>query len=102
MPKILVEVTHEPTELACATVAHVFLTSGSHFLANAEWGCLDGDHSAWMIVDLDNKKEALGLVPQAFRPRARVVQLNRFTTNFIEDILRRHGQLQQDDENATP
>jgi len=22
------------------------------------WGCLDGDHTAWMIVDVDTRQEA--------------------------------------------
>ena len=67
MPKYLIEVPHDPDELACAKVIQVFLSSGSHFLSNAEWGCGDGVHNAWMIVDTANRQEAMAIVPPAFR-----------------------------------
>jgi hypothetical protein len=43
-----------------------------------------------MIVEVDNKKEALGIVPSAFRSQAKIVQLNFFTMQEISDILREH------------
>jgi hypothetical protein len=91
MPKFLIQVPHEPEIVACARVVQVFLSSGSHFLANADWGCRDGDHTAWLIVDVDSKNEALGIVPPAFRREARVIGLNKFTMDEIDDIMRRHG-----------
>jgi hypothetical protein len=36
MPKFLIDVAHASDELACARVVQVFLTSGSHFLTNAD------------------------------------------------------------------
>ena len=88
--RFLIEVPHDPNTLACARVVEVFLKSGSHFLSRADWGCKDGDHKAWMIVDVDSKSEALGIVPPALRSKAKVVQLNFFTMQDIEDILRGH------------
>jgi hypothetical protein len=91
MPKFLIEVPHDKEVVACAKVVQMFLTSGSHFLTNAEWGCLDGDHHCWMIVDVGSKSEAKGIVPPGMRAQARVVQLNRFTMDEIDTILRHHG-----------
>ena len=91
MPKFLIEVPHEKDAIACARVVKIFLSSGSHFLTNAEWGCFDGDHHCWMMVDVGDKQEALGIVPPGLRAQARVVQLNRFTMDQIEPILRKHG-----------
>ena len=90
--RFLIEVVHEPSTLACARVVDVFLKSGSHFLSHADWGCRDGEHKAWMIVEVDSKTEACGVVPPAFRKDARVVQLNTFTVDEIESILRSHGE----------
>ena len=90
MPRFLVEVPHDADVLACAHVVQVFLTSGSHFLTHADWGCFDGDHRAWMIVDVETKEEARGIVPAAFRADARVVGLNEFSLEQIEAILRKH------------
>jgi hypothetical protein len=89
--RFLIEVPHEESTVACARVVDVFLKTGSHFLSTADWGCRDGVHSAWMLVEVDSKDEALGIVPPAFRAQARVVQLNAFTREEIQQILRDHG-----------
>jgi hypothetical protein len=88
--RFLIEVPHEETALACARVVEVFLRSGSHFLSNADWGCKDGVHKAWMVVDVDSKDEARGIVPPAFRAQAEIVQLNAYTLEEIESVLRDH------------
>ena len=91
MPRFLIEVPHEEEIVACAKVVKVFLASGSHFLTHADWGCHDGDHRCWMIVDVADRREALGIVPPAFRAEARIVALGRFTMEEIDTILAEHG-----------
>jgi len=91
MAKFLIEVPHDAEIVACARVVHVFLTTGSHFLSRAEWGCMDGDHRAWMIVDVEDKAQALAVVPPPFRSQARIVGLNQFSVEAIQGILNRHG-----------
>ena len=90
MARFLIEVPHEPELLACARVVQIFLKTGSHFLSNAEWGCKDGDHRAWIMVDVDNKEQARGIIPPAFRKEAKIVQLNKFTMEEIDEILTYH------------
>jgi hypothetical protein len=65
-------------------------TTGSHFLTHADWGCMDGEHKAWIIVEVDSKEEARCILPPAFRSQARIVGLNRFTMEEIEEIFRQH------------
>ncbi|HTR04576.1 MAG TPA: hypothetical protein VMN82_15430 [Thermoanaerobaculia bacterium] len=88
--KFLIEVPHEATPAACARVVDVFLKSGSHYLSNADWGCRDGDHRSWITVEVDSKDEARRILPPALRANAKIVQLNTFTVEEIDDILRRH------------
>ena len=88
--RFLIEVPHEATAGACARVVDTFLKSGSHFLSQADWGCKDGQHKAWMVVDAASKDEARQIVPPAFRTNAKIVQLNTFTVEEIEDILHDH------------
>ena len=88
--RFLIEVPHEESTLACARVVDVFLKTGSHFLSNADWGCKDGVHKAWMLVEVGNKEEARHIVPPAFRAEARVVKLNKFTIEEVEQILHDH------------
>ena len=90
MPRFLIEVPHQPDTAACARVVKVFLTSGSHLLTHADWGCMDGEHRAWMIVDVASKDEALAIVPPAFRAAARVTGLNFFSLDQIDAILKEH------------
>ena len=91
MSKFLIEVPHERDLAACARAVQAFLKSGSHFVANADWGCRDGDHRAWIVVDVGSKEEALSIVPPIYRPQAKVVALNRFTLREIEGLLREHA-----------
>ena len=88
--RFLIEVPHEENTVACARVVEVFLRSGSHFLSTADWGCRDGVHKAWIVVEVDSKDEARGVIPPAFRAQAKIVQLNAFTMKEIESILRDH------------
>lgn len=90
MAKFLIEVAHDADELTCAKAVEVFLKSGSHFLTHADWGCMDGEHKAWIVVDVDNKDEARAVVPPAFRSEAKVVQLNAFTLSEIGEFIRRY------------
>jgi len=102
MPKFQIEVPHEAEVRACARAVEVFLKTGSHFLTNADWGCLDDQHSAWMLVDLESKEEALQIVPPAFRSQAKIVQLNKFTMEEIEEILRHHRDQSKASSTAPP
>jgi len=90
MARFLIEVEHDPDLLACARVVHVFLSSGSHFLTHADWGCSDGVHKAWILVDVDSKEEAERIVPAAFHADTKITALNKFTMDEIEKILDDH------------
>lgn len=88
--KFLIEVPHEANTGACARVVEMFLKSGSHFLTHADWGCRDGVHKAWFVADVDTKDDARAIVPPGLRAHASIVQLNTFSVEEIEDILRQH------------
>ena len=84
MPKYLIEVKHDATKAACDEAIKVFLDTGSHFLANADWGCMDDEHKAWFFLEIDNKDMALSIVPPTFRKQARVIELTRFSKEALE------------------
>ena len=90
MAKFFIEVPHDDEEVECARVVQIFLKTGSHFLTNADWGCMDGEHKGWVIVDVDSKEQARGILPPVYRSKAKIVQLNRFSLEEIEEILRHH------------
>lgn len=90
MSRFLIEIPHDAEELSCARVVRYFLASGSHLLAHADWGCADGVHSAWIIVEVGTKEEARLTVPIPFRAQARIVGLNYFTLEQIDAIIDKH------------
>jgi len=86
MEKYLIEVPHDSTKTACNNAVKVFLQTGSHFLRQAEWGCHDGEHKAWLIVEVENKEQARQIVPSLFRSDAKIVKLHTFTREEMEKI----------------
>lgn len=91
MPRFYIKIPHEAEKSACLRAIKVLQDTGSHFLTNADYGCKDGDHAARLIVEVDSKNEALMLVPSAYRPKAKVVQLNSFSVEEIDELLRHHS-----------
>jgi hypothetical protein len=90
LSRFLIEVPHEPEPRACALAVDVFLKTGSHFLTHADWGCMDGEHKAWIIVEVESKNEARSILPPAFRPQAKITRLNYFIREQIDELLVRH------------
>ena len=90
MPRFYIEIPHEAKKVACLRAVKVLQETGSHFLTNADYGCKDGDHAARIVVEVDSKNEALMIVPSAYRPKAKVVQLNSFSVEEIDELLRHH------------
>ena len=90
MDRFLIEVPHAEEVVACARVVQTFLQTGSHYLTNADWGCEDGDHRAWLIVEASDKEEATMIVPPPYRGQAHVVQLTKFTIEEVDKILASH------------
>lgn len=89
--RFLIEVPHEASVIPCIRAIDVFQSTGSHFLSNADWGCKDGEHKAWIIVEVDSKEEARNIVPPAFRAQTRVIGLNYFSPSDLEALKKQHG-----------
>ena len=90
MTRFLIEVPHEADVAECTRAVEVFLSTGSHFLSNADWGCLDGVHKAWIILEAENKEEARYVLPPAYRLQATITGLNKFTVEEIDELLKHH------------
>ena len=53
------------------------------YITHFDWGCNDGDHEGWAIVDADSHTEALMCVPSSHRPRAKAVKLVKFSPDDV-------------------
>ncbi len=90
MEKFLIEVPHDGNKASCNQAIQVFLASGSHFVTHAEWGCMDGDHKAWLIVETKDKREAMRILPSAYQQDAKIIKINKFTRKDLEGELLDH------------
>lgn len=90
MTRYLIEVPHGADAESCNRAIEIFLETGNHFLANADWGCHDGVHKAWFILEADSREEARMIVPPAYRAEAHVIMLHTFTMDELDEILRLH------------
>ena len=83
MEKYLIEVPHGGDKASCLRAIKIFLASGSHLISNADWGCKDGEHKAWLSVEIESKEEAMRLVPPALRAEAKIIRLHQFTREDV-------------------
>ena len=91
MEKYLIEIPHGNKKIECQRAVTVLLSSGSHLLTNADFGCLDGEHKAWFFMEADSKAEVLRIVPPAYRHDAKIFKLNKFKLKDFDDIMDHHG-----------
>jgi hypothetical protein len=83
MAKFLIEVPHGADKASCDQAIQIFIQTGSHFLTHADWGCLDGEHKAWIIADVPTKDDARMILPPAFRSAAKITRLATFTSKDL-------------------
>ncbi len=87
MPRYLIEIPHQDEHAACVRALSALHSYGSHWVTHAEFGCSDGWHSGWLIVELDSRAEARNIVPPEFREAARIVKLQRFTPEELQTLI---------------
>src|SRR5215510_1923861 len=71
MDRYLIESPHEAQE--CDAIIREIHTAG--YLHYFEWGCHDGDHTGWAIIETESREHAKQIVPWQIRDQARVVKL---------------------------
>ena len=91
MTRFLIGVPHEADTAACVRAVRIFLETGSHFLTHADWGCMDGVHKAWIIVDVEDKEQARNIVPAAYRSQAQIITLSEFTMEQVDEMMSHHS-----------
>jgi hypothetical protein len=64
------------------------LVQAQGYLHHYDWGCKDGVHVGWVIIEAENREEALLSVPPIIRNKARAVRLNKFTEDDLKNLHR--------------
>ncbi|HEX9655602.1 MAG TPA: hypothetical protein VGB89_01655 [Bacteroidota bacterium] len=82
MDRYLVVSPH--TDEDCKNALKQVLAAG--YLTHFEWGCMDGDHTGWVILEAENAKEALMVVPTGQRASAKAIKLAKFSQADVEKM----------------
>ena len=53
--------------------------SATGYITHFDWGCMDGDHTGWVVLEAENAEQALMVVPALQRHRAKAVKLVKFS-----------------------
>jgi N-dimethylarginine dimethylaminohydrolase len=75
MERYLIETPH--TAHDCQMLVDEVYAMG--YLNHFDWGCPDGVHSGWAIIEAENEAQARLAVPSLVRNKARVIRLTKFT-----------------------
>ena len=82
MDRYLIETTH--TKEDCLHVLDLILAHG--FITHYDWGCAEGIHKGWVIVEADSSSEALLSVPPLIRDKATVIKLNKYSPQQLQSF----------------
>jgi len=82
MAKYMVTAKHEPEE--CLRALDEILAKGPDILDKFVYGCKEGDHTGYAIVDVKNLSEALSLVPDFLQESACIARVDTVTPAEIK------------------
>jgi hypothetical protein len=81
----LIEAPHSADE--CAQAMDEALAKGPRFLAQFDWGCVEGEHTGWARVEAEDVSDARSMVPTVARSRARVVRVGKASPDLVNAML---------------
>ena len=82
MERFIVESPHTAGD--CKKALKDVLAAG--YLSHFDWGCADGDHRGWVIIEAASADEAKMVVPSSHRSHATVIKLTKFSREQIEQM----------------
>jgi hypothetical protein len=77
MDRYLIESPHDAAD--CHNIVEQVSAAG--YLHHFDWGCADGVHCGWAIVETDSLAHATQIVPWSVRSKARIVKLVKFDSD---------------------
>jgi len=54
------------------------------YITHFDWGCTDGDHTGWLVLEAENANQALMVVPAVQRHTAKAIKLVKFSPQDVE------------------
>lgn len=85
MSRYIIKSSHTAED--CTKAVKYFREHHAGFLTHFEWGCYDNDHTAYAIIEAENKEAAIMTVPPLFRDKSEVIKLTYFNPKKSGDPL---------------
>jgi hypothetical protein len=82
MHHFLIETPHR--EQDCMNLIQLMNAQG--YLTHFEWGCLNGVHTGWAVIEAENEAQARLMVPPLVRGEARVVKVTKFDAATLKQM----------------
>ena len=89
--RYLVTTTHTPEQ--CLSALDEMAAKSKKTLSKMQWGCLAGDHTGYMFVDVADQESALKVLPASARANAKAVEVTKFTPKQLKKI---HAKMDKD------
>ncbi len=74
------------TEENCIRALDEMLAKGPRLLEQFVFGCKDGDHTGYAIVDAKNKSDALAMIPDFLQDDACITKVDHFSPADIRAL----------------
>jgi hypothetical protein len=84
MTRYLITSGHAPDE--CLRAMDEELAKGSAVLDKFVYGCREGDHTGYAIVEAKSRSDALALVPDFLQDNACVAKVDKFTPGEVRSL----------------
>lgn len=84
MARYLLESPHSKEE--CLKALDEILAEGPSVLNKFDWGCMDGDHTGYALIDAKGESEVMNIIPGFLRNKARIHKLGKFTPEQIRSF----------------
>jgi len=80
----LVQIKHTPEQ--CVTTLNGVKSKGDAFLSKFEWGCMQGDHTAYAFLEGKSEEDVKMMLPKDVQALAKIEKVDKFTPEQIEKI----------------
>lgn len=81
MTAFVIESPHTPEE--CLQALEEISAKGQDILDKFVWGCSQGEHTGYAYIEAKDKDEAIAIIPEFLRAKAKVTGVNKFTSEQI-------------------
>lgn len=84
MLRYIVESPHTKEE--CLRALDEILAKSPETLKKFDWGCAEGDHTGYALIEAENEAKVRGMLPSFLKEKARVINVAKFTPEQIKSF----------------